>query len=66
MGANFRFEVLPVVTSEAVKPDHVNVRHQIDIVLVACGASQDVHLEAWCEKNCTSEIILVKSVFQIG
>lgn len=66
VGADVRLKVLPVVASETVQANHLNVAVEFIVVIVAHSASENVHLCARSQQDCTSDKVGVEFVFQVG
>lgn len=66
MSTHLRLKLLPVQTVKSVKSNHVNLVDHITVVMVAHGATKDVHLGARGEQNGSSQVVLVEVLFVVS
>ena len=65
MRTDIWFELLPVETMHAVQANHINLIDQFAVVLISLDATQNVHLGAGGEQDCTTQVILVERILEI-
>ena len=66
MSTDLRLVLLPVLTKHGREANHVDVVIDVLVIVVTCGASEDVHLSAWGKKNCSSQVVMEQLVLFVS